>query len=55
MSLFAFNICSDKPGSHNFNIIRKLVLPDGSILRARCAGQPTRDCLFNDPVTDGKR
>ncbi|KAM4107472.1 hypothetical protein ACB094_04G147900 [Castanea mollissima] len=45
---------SDKRGSHNFNIIRKLVLPDGSILRARCAGRPTHDCLFNDPVIDGK-
>ncbi|TYJ42469.1 hypothetical protein E1A91_A03G092300v1, partial [Gossypium mustelinum] len=45
---------SDKPGSHDFDIIKKLVLPDGSILRARYAGQPTRDCLFNDPVTDGK-
>ncbi|XWS47859.1 hypothetical protein CRYUN_Cryun13aG0021600 [Craigia yunnanensis] len=46
---------SDKPGSHNFDIIKKLVLPDGSIIRARHAGRPTRDCLFNDPVTDGKR
>ncbi|XVF49742.1 hypothetical protein PTKIN_Ptkin04bG0038100 [Pterospermum kingtungense] len=45
---------SNKPGSHNFNILKKLVLPDGSILRARHAGRPTRDCLFNDPVTDGK-
>ncbi|KAK8695038.1 hypothetical protein V6N13_072580 [Hibiscus sabdariffa] len=45
---------SDKPGSHGFDIIKKLVLPDGSILRARYAGRPTRDCLFNDPVTDGK-
>ncbi|KAL1178451.1 hypothetical protein V6Z11_A03G098400 [Gossypium hirsutum] len=45
---------SDKPGSHDFDIIKKLVLPDGSILRARYAGRPTRDCLFNDPVTDGK-
>ncbi|XP_062184232.1 probable galactinol--sucrose galactosyltransferase 2 [Phragmites australis] len=45
---------SDKPGVHNFNILKKLVLPDGSILRARYAGRPTRDCLFNDPVMDGK-
>ncbi|XVF08804.1 hypothetical protein REPUB_Repub07fG0035000 [Reevesia pubescens] len=45
---------SDKPGSHNFDVIKKLVLPDGSILRARYAGRPTRDCLFLDPVTDGK-
>ncbi|PRQ17158.1 putative galactinol--sucrose galactosyltransferase [Rosa chinensis] len=45
---------SDKPGSHNFNVLKKLVLPDGSILRARFAGRPTRDCLFSDPVVDGK-
>ncbi|XP_057548850.1 probable galactinol--sucrose galactosyltransferase 2 [Amaranthus tricolor] len=45
---------SDKPGNHDFTILRKLVLPDGSILRARYAGRPTRDCLFKDPVMDGK-
>ncbi|XP_010695995.2 probable galactinol--sucrose galactosyltransferase 2 isoform X2 [Beta vulgaris subsp. vulgaris] len=45
---------SDKPGNHDFNILRKLILPDGSILRARYAGRPTRDCLFKDPVMDGK-
>ncbi|CAB4280663.1 unnamed protein product [Prunus armeniaca] len=45
---------SDKPGSHNFNVLKKLVLPDGSILRARYAGRPARDCLFSDPVLDGK-
>ncbi|PIN22495.1 Galactinol--sucrose galactosyltransferase [Handroanthus impetiginosus] len=45
---------SDKPGKHNFKILKKLVLPDGSILRARYAGRPTRDCLFVDPVMDGK-
>ncbi|CAM0904155.1 unnamed protein product [Alopecurus aequalis] len=45
---------SDKPGVHNFSVLKKLVLPDGSILRAKYAGRPTRDCLFNDPVMDGK-
>ncbi|XP_065874401.1 probable galactinol--sucrose galactosyltransferase 2 [Euphorbia lathyris] len=45
---------SDKPGDHDFEILKKLVLPDGSILRAKCAGRPTRDCLFVDPVMDGK-
>ncbi|OIT29027.1 putative galactinol--sucrose galactosyltransferase 2 [Nicotiana attenuata] len=45
---------SDKPGKHDFNILKKLVLPDGSILRARYAGRPTRDSLFVDPVMDGK-
>ncbi|TXG50815.1 hypothetical protein EZV62_023339 [Acer yangbiense] len=45
---------SDKPGVHDFKILKKLVLSDGSILRARYAGRPTRDCLFKDPVMDGK-
>lgn len=45
---------SDRPGMHNFNLLKKLVLPDGSILRARLPGRPTRDCLFVDPTRDGK-
>lgn len=45
---------SDKPGNHDFKMLRKLVLPDGSVLRARHAGRPTRDCLFQDTVMDGK-
>ncbi|KAF0907097.1 hypothetical protein E2562_014698 [Oryza meyeriana var. granulata] len=44
---------SDKPGNHNFELLRKLVLPDGSVLRARLPGRPTRDCLFSDPARDG--
>ncbi|KAI6690747.1 hypothetical protein NL676_027575 [Syzygium grande] len=45
---------SDKPGQHDFNLLKKLVLPDGSILRAKLPGRPTRDCLFTDPARDGK-
>ncbi|KAG8378714.1 hypothetical protein BUALT_Bualt07G0014000 [Buddleja alternifolia] len=45
---------SDKPDSHDFEILKKLVLPDGSILRAKYGGRPTRDCLFVDTVMDGK-
>ncbi|KAK4803966.1 hypothetical protein SAY86_003783 [Trapa natans] len=44
---------SDKPGQHDFNLLRKLVLHDGSILRAKLPGRPTRDCLFADPARDG--
>ncbi|KAH7688526.1 raffinose synthase protein [Dioscorea alata] len=44
---------SDAPGKHNFDLLRKLVLPDGSILRARLPGRPTQDCLFTDPARDG--
>lgn len=45
---------SDKPGQHDFELLKKLVLPDGSILRAKLPGRPTRDCLFSDPARDGK-
>ncbi|XP_030510037.1 probable galactinol--sucrose galactosyltransferase 6 [Cannabis sativa] len=44
---------SDAPGKHNFELLRKLVLPDGSILRPLLPGRPTRDCLFSDPARDG--
>ena len=46
---------SDKPGNHDFSLLKKLVLPDGSILRCELPGRPTRDCLFDDPTRDGKR
>ncbi|KDP29033.1 hypothetical protein JCGZ_16422 [Jatropha curcas] len=45
---------SDKPGHHDFNILKRLVLTDGSVLRAKYPGRPSRDCLFSDPVMDGK-
>ncbi|XP_050235615.1 probable galactinol--sucrose galactosyltransferase 6 isoform X2 [Mercurialis annua] len=44
---------SDEPGKHDFNVLKKLVLPDGSVLRTRLPGRPTRDCLFSDPTRDG--
>ncbi|GAV57293.1 Raffinose_syn domain-containing protein [Cephalotus follicularis] len=44
---------SDKPGNHDFELLKKLVLPDGSVLRAQLPGRPTRDCLFADPARDG--
>lgn len=48
-------ICSDKPGNHNFELLKKLVLPDGSVLRTQLPGRPTVDCLFSDPARDGIR
>ncbi|XP_028769956.1 galactinol--sucrose galactosyltransferase-like [Neltuma alba] len=45
---------SDCVGQHNFNLLKTLVLPDGSILRCQHYALPTRDCLFNDPLHDGK-
>ncbi|KAK3128499.1 hypothetical protein QOZ80_6BG0462650 [Eleusine coracana subsp. coracana] len=44
---------SDAPGKHNFELLKKIVLPDGSVLRARLPGRPTKDCLFTDPARDG--
>ncbi|KAM0019162.1 putative glycosyl hydrolase 36 [Helianthus debilis subsp. tardiflorus] len=44
---------SDKPGNHNFDLLKKLVLQDGSMLRAQLPGRPTLDCLFADPTRDG--
>ena len=44
---------SDTPGQHDFDLLRRLVLPDGSILRALSAGRPTRDSLFTDVARDG--
>jgi len=43
---------SDKPGEHDFDLLRKLVLSNGHIPRASGVGQPTRDCLFHDPVSE---
>ncbi|CAL5368227.1 unnamed protein product [Camellia sinensis] len=45
---------SDSVGKHNFKLLRSLVLPDGSILRCEHYALPTRDCLFQDPLHDGK-
>ncbi|CAL9014655.1 unnamed protein product [Prunus brigantina] len=44
---------SDAVGKHNFDVLRTLVLPDGSILRCEYYALPTRDCLFEDPLHDG--
>lgn len=45
---------SDKVGQHDFALLKRLVLPDGSILRCRHYALPTRGCLFNDPLHDGQ-
>jgi raffinose synthase len=43
---------SDTPEAHDFGLLRKLVLSDGTILRAAEPGRPTRDCLFADVTRD---
>ncbi|XP_019185883.1 PREDICTED: probable galactinol--sucrose galactosyltransferase 5 [Ipomoea nil] len=45
---------SDSPKNHNFDLLKKLVLPNGSILRCQHYALPTRDCLFEDPLHNGK-
>jgi raffinose synthase len=43
---------SDTPDGHNFDVLKKLVLSDGTVLRADNVGRPTRDCLFADVTRD---
>ncbi|KAG9449795.1 hypothetical protein H6P81_009760 [Aristolochia fimbriata] len=45
---------SDSVGNHNFDLLRSLALPDGTILRCQHYALPTRDCLFEDPLHNGK-
>jgi len=45
---------SDRPGQHDFELLRRMVFPDGTVLRALQPALPTRDCLFNDVLRDGK-
>ncbi|XP_051115083.1 probable galactinol--sucrose galactosyltransferase 5 [Andrographis paniculata] len=45
---------SDSVGKHDFRLLKSLVLPDGSILRCEYYALPARDCLFEDPLHDGK-
>ncbi|KAJ3694292.1 hypothetical protein LUZ60_009772 [Juncus effusus] len=45
---------SDSVGQHDFALLKSLTLPDGTILRCEHYALPTRDCLFEDPLHDGK-
>lgn len=45
---------SDKPGRHSPALLRRLVLPDGLVLRGEEPGRPSRDCLLKDVQRDGK-
>ena len=44
---------SDKPGEHDFALLKQIVFPNGAIPRCANFALPTRDCLFLDPVHDG--
>ncbi|KAK6930291.1 Glycosyl hydrolases 36 [Dillenia turbinata] len=45
---------SDKGGRHNFDLLRKLVIPGGTILRCQHHALLTRDSLFENPLFDDK-
>lgn len=45
---------SDKPGEHNAELLKKMCLPDGRVLRAEQPGRPTEDCLMCDVGSDGR-
>ncbi len=44
---------SDKPGAHDFDVLRGLVCSDGTVLRCDGPGLPTADTLGADPTCDG--
>ena len=43
---------SDHPDKHDHELLKRLVLPSGRVLRAQLPGRPTLDCLFSDVTTD---
>ncbi|XP_027099625.1 stachyose synthase [Coffea arabica] len=45
---------SDSVGGHDFDLLKKLVYPDGTIPKCQHFALPTRDCLFKNPLFDGK-
>nr|KYP47591.1 Stachyose synthase [Cajanus cajan] len=45
---------SDSVGSHDFDLIKKLAFPDGTVPKCIYFALPTRDCLFNNPLFDHK-
>ncbi|KAJ6826141.1 stachyose synthase-like [Iris pallida] len=45
---------SDSVGHHDFDLIKRLVFPDGTIPKCVHFALPTRDCLFGSPLFDGE-
>lgn len=43
---------SDRPGKHNMELLKRMVLPDGDVLLCTQPGRPTLDCLFADCMRD---
>ena len=45
---------SDKPGAHDVDLLQRLVLPNGCVIRPQLPGRPTQDILFADVLKDNK-
>eukprot|EP00595_Chromulina_sp_UTEXLB2642_P003101 CAMPEP_0196764436 /NCGR_PEP_ID=MMETSP1095-20130614/6122_1 /TAXON_ID=96789 ORGANISM="Chromulina nebulosa, Strain UTEXLB2642" /NCGR_SAMPLE_ID=MMETSP1095 /ASSEMBLY_ACC=CAM_ASM_000446 /LENGTH=559 /DNA_ID=CAMNT_0042120023 /DNA_START=467 /DNA_END=2143 /DNA_ORIENTATION=+ len=45
---------SDSPGNHNVDLLKRVVLPDGHILRCEQPAKPTIDCMFRNVMEDGE-
>ncbi|XP_059646571.1 stachyose synthase-like [Cornus florida] len=45
---------SDSVGGHNFDLLKLLVFPDGTIPKCQHFALPTRDCLFKNPLFDSE-
>ncbi|KAE8671253.1 Stachyose synthase [Hibiscus syriacus] len=45
---------SDSLGGHDFDLIKKLVYPDGTVPKCQQFALPARDCLFVNPLFDNK-
>lgn len=43
---------SDSVGGHDFDLLNKLVFPDGTIPKCIHFALPTRDCIFKNPLFD---
>lgn len=43
---------SDKPGEHDFGLLKSMVCSDGTVLRCDGVGRPTRDVLCHDPTRE---
>lgn len=44
--------CSDKPGTHDAAVLRRLVCSDGTVLRFADPGRPGRSSLLHDPTRE---
>ncbi|CAM8976776.1 unnamed protein product [Rhodiola kirilowii] len=43
---------SDTVGGHDFELLKQLVFPDGTVPKCQHFALPTRDCLFQNPLFD---